>query len=247
MVAFTVVNVTLAYGLAYATIPDRGVQIHECFKTGDAEKLGGGALSVIDPDGGGTCNQNQTAISFTDQELVTGDSWAPGSPFLGPGSGDPIGRVIEVTTTRPTSLLIIGGFRANVECATGARCFRSAQVFIDDEGVWELGSSVGGHQPGETRFEDFTVFSVEDVGAGTHTIQWREQNSDFIEGEPRCPPNSPSSSSVADLEGTSTMVTKTGAEFAEQVVPQTMPWTRRATRAAPAERRTSHARHNQIE
>ncbi len=67
VIAATTVVFPLAAGIAYATIPDSGGVIHTCFKSIDATKLGGAALSVVDSESGATCKAGDTALTFNQQ------------------------------------------------------------------------------------------------------------------------------------------------------------------------------------
>lgn len=52
----------VASGIALGAIPDSGSIVHTCYKTGDATKSGGAALSVIDSETGATCKSGETEL-----------------------------------------------------------------------------------------------------------------------------------------------------------------------------------------
>jgi hypothetical protein len=83
LLAVAVVGLALAGGVAYATIPDSGGVIHACFKPGDATKLGGAALTVVDSESGATCKAGDTALTFNQQ--------GPPGPQGAPGAQGPAG------------------------------------------------------------------------------------------------------------------------------------------------------------
>jgi hypothetical protein len=66
LVAATLGAVVMAAagGIAWAAIPDSANVVHGCYKTTDATRAGGAALSVIDPENGGTCRAGQSALSL---------------------------------------------------------------------------------------------------------------------------------------------------------------------------------------
>jgi hypothetical protein len=67
IVAASLAGLALAGGVAYATIPDAAGVIHTCYKPGDATKVGGASLSVVDSESGGTCKTGDTALTFNQQ------------------------------------------------------------------------------------------------------------------------------------------------------------------------------------
>lgn len=163
--------VGIGAGITYAAIPGEDGKVHLCFKTGDASKAGGAAVTVIDPAAGGSCKSGQTETSITEQNLVTGDSTGPGcGGCLTPNA---TGFTAEVTTSRPTKLFAIGELEGRVRCVTGTVCSISGALHVDGEQQPTTVRFIIGDQ-GEQRF---TAFAVVSVGAGDHTVTWQMSTS----------------------------------------------------------------------
>ena len=115
LVAVSTAGLALAGGIAYATIPDGGGLIHTCFKASDTSKSGGATFSIVDPEVGGTCKQDQTNLSFNQQGPqgpegpagTTAFGEAVGGRGLRPlAAGGPITEVNRVTVTEPGAYLV---------------------------------------------------------------------------------------------------------------------------------------------
>jgi hypothetical protein len=165
------VAVGVGAGITYAAIPGEDGKVHLCFKTSDASKAGGAAVSVIDPAAGGSCKSGQTATSITEQNLVTGDASGPGcGGCLTPNS---TGFTAEVTTSKPTKLFVVGELEMTVDCMAGTVCGKNAALHVDGEQQ----SSTVRFIPGDQGEQYRTVFAVVSVGAGEHTVEWQTSES----------------------------------------------------------------------
>ncbi len=68
----------IAVGIGWAAIPDTSGVIHVCYKTTDATRLGGSALSVIDSAvAGATCKPGESELTFNQQGPI-GPQGLPG-------------------------------------------------------------------------------------------------------------------------------------------------------------------------
>jgi hypothetical protein len=72
-------------GVAWAAIPDNTGAVHACYRTSDATKPGGAALTVIDTDNLGACKAGQSTVTLAQP--------APSSPKIVTGSVDAGGTV----------------------------------------------------------------------------------------------------------------------------------------------------------
>ncbi len=161
------VAVGVGAGITYAAIPGEDGKVHLCFKTNDASKAGGAAVTVIDPAAGGSCKSGQTATSITEQNLVTGDASGPGC-----GGCETPNRTLftaEVTTSKPTKLFVVGELEMTVDCVAGTVCDKSAALHVDGEQQ----SSTVRFIPGDQGEQHRTAFAIVSVGAGEHSAQWQ--------------------------------------------------------------------------
>src|SRR5262245_59748656 len=75
-IACGVVIPVVGAGIAYASIPDSGTSVfHGCYSTTD------GALRLVDPSSGGTCDAGENAVSWQQRGVNWRGAWSNASTY----------------------------------------------------------------------------------------------------------------------------------------------------------------------
>jgi hypothetical protein len=127
--AAVIAGLLLAAGVAEATIPDSGGAIHACYKTSN------GDLRLVDPSGGGSCNSNETSVSWT-QSAPQGPQGDQGPAGVQGSTGPqgPAGLMVDPKTMivrgTATGDPVIGGFSKTLTCPQGTKILNGTWQWV---------------------------------------------------------------------------------------------------------------------